>query len=139
MVIVEQSGNPNFYSETIEMNQHSEILGVLKNYFDGIHNGDVALLKTAFHPQATLFGDINGAFYCKTLDDYLLAVAERKSPNELGESYQMKPLSIEVLDSIAFAKTHCVMLGFNYYDYLSLLRVEGRWFITGKLFTHIAP
>jgi hypothetical protein len=121
------------------MNQHPEILGVLKNYFDGIYHGDIELLRTAFHPQAILFGEIKGAPYYKTLDDYLRAVADRKSPHALGEAYRMNPVSIEVLGNIAFAKTHCVMLGFNYYDFLSLLLLEGRWVITSKLFTHVAP
>ena len=121
------------------MNQHPELLAVLKNCFDGIFNGDTALLRTAFHPQATLYGEIKGAPYYKTLDDYLDAVANRQSPRELKEAYLMDPVSIEVLDNIAFAKTHCVMLGFNYYDFLSLLRFEGRWVIASKLFTHVTP
>ncbi len=119
------------------MNQHPEILATLKNYFDGIYTGDVALLRSAFHPHATLFGEIKGASYYKLLDEYLLAVANRKSPRELGEAYSMVPISIEVLGNIALAKVHCVMLGFNYYDFLSLLCHEGRWVITAKLFTHL--
>lgn len=121
------------------MNQHPEILGVLKNYFGGIYNGDTEMLRAAFHPHALLFGDVKGVPYHKTLDDYLHAVANRKSPHESGEAFQMAPENIEVLGNIAFVKAHCVMLGFNYYDFLSLLCIDGRWAITGKLFTHVAP
>jgi hypothetical protein len=29
------------------------------------------------------------------------------------------------------------MLGFNYVDYLSLVRCDGRWLIVNKTFTHV--
>lgn len=121
------------------MSDHQAILEVLRDYFNGVFSGDVDLLKTVFHPEATLFGEIKGQPYQKSLDNYLAIVANRQSPAALGESFLMKPLAIEVLDNIAFAKTHCQMLGFNYFDYLALLRQEGRWQIVNKLFTHVTP
>ena len=120
------------------MKDQQEILTLLNAYFEGIYIGDTVLLRSAFHPQACLFGEIKGQGYFKTLDDYIAAVENRQSPKELGEAFLMKPLSIEVLGDIAFAKAHCRMLGFNYYDYLSLLRHEGKWRIVNKLFTHVA-
>jgi hypothetical protein len=119
------------------MHDHQAILDVLKDYFHGIFSGDVALLKSTFHPNATLFGEVKGQPYQKSVDDYLAIVANRQSPAQLGETFQMKPLAIEILDNIAFAKTRCRMLGFNYFDYLALLRHEGRWQIVNKLFTHV--
>ena len=49
----------------------------------------------------------------------------------------MTALSIEVLGPIAFVKMHSPMLGFNYYDFLSLVQFEGRWVIAAKIFAHI--
>jgi hypothetical protein len=31
------------------------------------------------------------------------------------------------------------MLGFNYYDFLSLLHLDGEWQIVCKVFTHVEP
>ncbi|HYD58819.1 MAG TPA: nuclear transport factor 2 family protein [Noviherbaspirillum sp.] len=123
------------------MNIHQEIHDVLNRYFDAIYRGDVPRLKTTFHPQAILFGEIDGQPYLKPLAEYLNAVENRKSPQEAGEPFQMKTLAVEVLDnnSIAYAKTHCQMLGFNYFDYLALIRQEGQWLIVNKLFTHLPP
>ncbi|MBI3902447.1 MAG: nuclear transport factor 2 family protein [Nitrosomonadales bacterium] len=120
------------------MSDHQAILNVLQTYFDSIYVGDTATLRTVFHPQAALFGEIKGQPYYKVLGDYLDAVANRQSPKALGEPFAMKTLSIDLLDNVAFAKAHCRMLGFNYYDYLSLLKHEGRWVIVNKLFTHVA-
>lgn len=121
----------------MSMNDQQEIYKVLKIYFDSIYFGNAELLRTVFCSGAILSGEVKGQFYYKTLDEYLEIVENRKSPNDLGESFAMKALSIEILAKIAFVKTHCKMLGFNYYDYLSLVHKEGRWLIVSKLFTHV--
>ncbi len=121
------------------MNSHQEIHDVLNRYFDAIYRGDVPQLKATFHPQALLFGEVNGQPYLKPLADYLNAVENRKSPKESGESFRMKTLEMEVLANIAYAKTHCPMLGFNYFDYLALVRQGNQWLIVNKLFTHVPP
>ncbi|SAK85341.1 Putative lumazine-binding protein [Caballeronia fortuita] len=42
------------------MSSHQEILSVLPKYFEGMYAGDVALLRSIFHPDAVLFGMVNG-------------------------------------------------------------------------------
>lgn len=119
------------------MNSEREIAALLDTYLDGLYRGDTARLRAVFHPQAALFGDVRGAPYQNTLEGWLEAVAQRQSPFDLGEEFRMRTLGIEVIHEIAYAKAHCPMLGFNYVDYLSLLRHDGRWLITNKLFTHV--
>jgi hypothetical protein len=115
-----------------------QIAGVLEDYFQGIYSGDVQLLKYVFHVRCTLFGEIKNATYLKSFDEYLDVVKNRKSPKELGETFRMNIVSIEVLGNIAYAKAHVPMFEFNYYDYLSLLKNDqGCWQIVNKLFTHV--
>jgi hypothetical protein len=113
-----------------------EITALLKKYFDGLYYGDAALLKSVFHPQALLFGEVRGAPYQNSLEGFLSAVAQRQSPHQRGEEFRMEALGIEVLNQIAYVKARCPMLGFNYFDYLALVHEGGRWLITNKLFTH---
>ncbi|GAB3253875.1 nuclear transport factor 2 family protein [Chitinimonas naiadis] len=117
---------------------HAEILDLLEVYFDGIHTGDVAALRSVFHPQAALFGEVRGATSCRPLGAYLDAVANRDSPASLGQTRFMQVLSIEVAGETAMAKVRCLIFDFNYLDFLSLIRQEGRWLIANKLYTHIA-
>ena len=119
------------------MSSHSQILGVLDDYFGGIYTGDVERLRSAFHPSAVLWGEIKGKPYHKALDDYLDAVRNRTSPQALGEAFRMEAISIEVQGAIAFAKARCPMLGFDYVDLLSLVSENGTWAIVAKVFTHI--
>lgn len=113
------------------------IRAVIQSYFEGLYQGDVSRLKTIFSETAHLYGDIKGAEYVKSLAEYLKGVEERKSPQQLGEDFQMNILSIEVMGNIAIAKLHVPMLGFNYYDYLSLCQVNKAWKIVNKIFTHV--
>jgi hypothetical protein len=119
------------------MQPHQQIAAALEQYFDGIYKGDLTQLETVFHPAAMLFAEVKGELYLKPLDQYLEVVRTRESPQALGESRTMSIISIEVLQHIAFAKTHCRMLGFNYYDFLSLQYVDSSWKIVSKLFTHV--
>jgi hypothetical protein len=119
------------------MDSRGEIAALLDSYLKGLYTGDTELLRSVFHPQATLFGDVRGAPYQNTLEGWLNGVAQRQSPRDLGEAFRMETLGIEVINEIAYAKAHCPMLGCNYMDYLSLLRQGERWLITNKLFTHV--
>ena len=114
------------------------VAAVLSNYFKGIYNGDVELLRSAFHPQALVGGDVNGQPYAKTLDQYLDGVKNRKSPFELGETFRMEILAIEIINSIAIAKVHVPMFDFNYYNLISLNNINGAWVIVNKLLTNVS-
>ena len=113
------------------------IQSLIDDYFKGIFHGDIEKLRPAFHPQCLLFGDINGQPYFNNLDEYIEGVKNRKSPQEQGESFQMEILGIEILGNNAIAKLHLPMLGYNYYDFLSLSKISGSWQIVNKLFTNV--
>lgn len=114
-----------------------EIESIITNYFEAIFNGDVVKLKACFHKNVSIYGDIKGVEYLKSVKEYLDGVANRKSPKELNESFQMKIVGIDTMGKIAMAKLHVPMLGYNYYDYLSLTKIDSNWKIVNKIFTHI--
>ena len=119
--------------------QSNAIQAVIASYFDGIYRGDTEQLRRLFHPQALLCGDIKGQPYFKKVEEYLEAVHNRQSPQSLGETLQMSIIGIEVLGNNAIAKLHVPMLGYNYYDYLSLSVIGGEWLVVNKMFTHQEP
>jgi hypothetical protein len=114
-----------------------EISKVIEKYFNGIFYGEVGLLAEVFHPKALLFGDVNGEPYFKTNGEYLEGVKNRKSPAELGETFRSKILALEIQNGIATARLSTPMFEYNYHDYLSLNRIDEKWWIVSKLFTHI--
>ncbi|MBX2827502.1 MAG: nuclear transport factor 2 family protein [Flavobacteriaceae bacterium] len=114
-----------------------EIERLISNYFQGIFNGNTAQLEACFHKDAAIYGDINGSEYLKSLSDYIDGVAHRESPKDLKEDFQMKIIGIDNLGSIAVAKLQVPMLGYNYYDYISLTKINDQWKIVNKVFTHV--
>lgn len=115
----------------------NKITEVITNYFEGVYQGNIEQLKSIFHSNTFFYGDIKGSEYFKSLNDYLEGVKNRKSPKELEEENKMEITSLEIMGEVAIAKVHLPMLGYNYYDFLSLTKVDGEWKIVNKIFTHV--
>ncbi len=114
-----------------------EIERLIKDYFEGIYYGDSNKLQKCFHENVYIYGDIKGVEYLKSISDYIDGVNNRKSPEELHEEFAMKVIGIDVLEKIAMAKLHVPMLGYNYYDYISLSKIDDQWKMVNKVFTHV--
>jgi hypothetical protein len=120
------------YKENIK-----EIENLITNYFEGIFYGDITKLKSCFHKNVYIYGDIKGVNYLKSINEYLEGVKNRQSPKDLNENLKMKIIGIDIMGKIAMAKLHVPMLGYNYYDYLSLTKINNDWKIVNKLLTHV--
>lgn len=117
--------------------QTEAVKAVIEQYFKGIQFGDTALLDRVFHKNALLFGDINGQPYAKTRNEYLSGVANRISPNDSGQPFEAEILAIELINSIATAKLHVRMYTFNYYNFITLHKIDGKWLIISKTLTNV--
>ncbi|WP_204336001.1 nuclear transport factor 2 family protein [Leptobacterium flavescens] len=116
--------------------ESEKIQEVIELYFTGLYKGKKELLEEAFHQKMQLFGDINGEPYYREVGDFLDGVAKRESPESLGEDFRMKILSLEILGNIAVTKLHVPMFEFNYFDYLLLHKINGKWTVVSKSFIH---
>lgn len=114
-----------------------EIEELIASYFEGIFNGDVEKLEKCFHDYTYLYGDIKGEDYLKSKSAYIEGVKNRQSPKSLGEEFRMAIIGIDILGKVAMAKLHVPFSGYNYYDYLSLVKIGGEWKIVNKIFTHV--
>lgn len=124
---------------TIKMENQIEIQAIthaIENYyFKGIYEGDELLLGSIFQPGTLLFGDINGQPYFKTVDLYLDGVKNRQSPKDSGKPFKGEILHISVVNSIAVAELNVKMYDYNYRDFLSFHKINGKWFIVNKMLT----
>ena len=107
-------------------------------YFKGIYEGDLDALKKVLHPGTLLFGDVKGQPYAKTFDVYLEGVKNRVSPKAAGAPFKGTVVSIETVNSIAMAKVHVKMYDFNYDEFLSFHKIDGRWVIVNKMMSDVA-
>ena len=114
------------------------ITDALENkYFKGLYEGDALLLGSVFYPEALLFGDIQGVPYFKTLGLYLDGVKSRQSPKDSGKPFRGEILMLKVVNSIAMAEINLKMYDFNYRDFLSFHKINGKWVIVNKMLTDL--
>ena len=122
-------------------NQNSDteaITDAIENYyFKGIYEGDAILLETIFYPGTLVYGDVNGQPYFKTADLYLNGVKNRQSPKDSGKPFKGEILNIKVVNSIAMAEINLKMYEFNYRDFLSFHKINGKWYIVNKMLTNV--
>ncbi|MEN2412301.1 nuclear transport factor 2 family protein [Flavobacterium mesophilum] len=127
---------------TIKMENQAEIAAIkdaVENYyFKGIYEGDVMLLGSIFYPGSFIFGDVKGQPYFKTADLYLDGVKNRQSPKDSGKPFKGEVLNIKVVNSIAIAEVSLKMYDFNYRDFLSFHKVNGKWLIVNKMLTDLS-
>lgn len=123
-------------------NQQEDVLAIkdaVENYyFRGIYEGDVILLGSIFNPGTLVYGDVKGQPYFKTVDLYLDGVKNRQSPKDSGKPFKGEILNIKVVNSIAVAEINVKMYDFNYLDFLSFHKINGKWLIVNKMLTDLS-
>ena len=113
----------------------AEIEAVVQTYLDGPYEGDVDKLAAAFHPTSSLTYEENGVLTPLPRDRWLEAVRERPSPKARGLPRHDRILQIDQASpTAAFVKLECAIPPRYFTDYLSLLKVEGRWQVAQKVF-----
>lgn len=109
---------------------------VIKTYFDGLYEGDVDKLATAFHATSALTSvGADGTLAVVPRDKWFDAVRTRPSAKAQGHARGDHILIIDQPGpTMAYVKVRCQLPPRFFVDQLSLLKVEGRWQIVQKVF-----
>lgn len=119
---------------------YAAVVGVLQAYFDGLHHSDTARLAQVFHPRASYVTATEGATedgtpLVLTMGEYFPIVDRRPSPASRGEARRDRIVSLEFAGPVtAFARVECAIGPKFFTDFLTLIRVDGRWQIIAKVF-----
>lgn len=104
-------------------------------YFDGGKNRDSLTLRKAFHPEARMLFVRDGKLTVVPIGEYITRVgSDRREPGEV-DSTERKVVSVDVIGDAAVAKLKLKRPDALLTDYMSLLKVDGRWLIVNKIFT----
>jgi hypothetical protein len=104
-------------------------------YFDGGKNRDSLTLRKAFHPEARMLFARDGKLVVVPIGEYITRVgSESLKPGEV-DSTERKVVSVDVVGDAAVAKLELKRPNAVLTDYMSLLKVDGRWLIVNKIFT----
>ena len=115
------------------LNDFDAITAIVRNYFDGLHHGDITKLKSIFHHDVYL----KSAGNRRSVKQWLTDVANRETPIQQGRTFAFKLLAIDIVKDQAMVKIECPLFNFRYIDFLGLLRENGRWLIVSKMYTDI--
>ena len=74
-------------------NEFESVIALVRNYFDGLHYGDVSKLRAIFHQDAFL----KAPGLRRSLEQWLEAVASRPVPSQQERPYAFKLMSIEII------------------------------------------
>jgi hypothetical protein len=119
-----------------QVEDFDEISQVMKTLLEGEAAGDVAKLKSAFHPDARMFGQAEGQRYDLPIGEYFdLAAA---APGNSEGNYRARVLSIQQTGDAAMVtavEENC-WGSVSFIDYFSLSRLAGEWKVVNKTFAH---
>lgn len=113
--------------------EKENIKKAIQYYLDGYHTGNVELLKKAFHPDCVIkYLNLRtkeySTFTMTQLNNYMKKLPE-------GWSTEPKINSIDYHKTAAQAKVTIYIEKFKltWTDYLSLLKIGGKWIIVSKI------
>lgn len=107
----------------------------VQHYFDGGRNRDSVALRKAFHPDARMLFAKDGRLVVVPIDEYIARVGSDKlKPGEV-DSTRRRVTSVDVAGDAAIARLELERPDVLLTDYMSLLKVDGRWQIVNKIFT----
>lgn len=117
------------------MKDYQQIEALLADYFDGLYQADADKLATVFHPKAYYSCTTGGELLNLSMSQYFEHVRQRVSPASLQQERKDKIIVIDLVgESTALAKVQCQILPKLFTDFLSLLKIGGRWQIISKVF-----
>lgn len=120
--------------------RYADVVATLAVYFDGLYHSDTGRLARVFHPlavyvTATEAAANGGRPVHLTMGGYFPIVDARPSPAGRGEARRDRIVSLEFAGPVtAFARVECAIGPKFFTDFLTLIRVDGRWQIIAKVF-----
>ena len=110
----------------------------VQTYLDGLYEGDADKLASVFHETSALTYEQDGKLAVLPREQWLKAVRERGSPKSKGLARDDAILQVDQAGpTTAFVKVKCQIPPRYFTDYLSLLKIDGRWVVAQKVFATV--
>lgn len=116
---------------TATHDETAAVLEVARLYYDGMHGGDAAKLRKAFHPRASIVGNFEGDMSWMSLDDF---IEECRSVHDRVGAYGCRLESFDQVGDTAVARFGGWFIDIWFSDYLSMLKTSQGWSIVHKTF-----
>lgn len=108
---------------------------VMALYFDGLYHSDTRRLARVFHPKAQYVCVTDGSLLYREMAAYFPVVDARPSPASRGELRRDEIVAIDFAGTVtARAVVRCAIGARYFTDFLTLIKLDGRWQVISKVF-----
>lgn len=114
-----------------DMHENDAIAKTIQTYIDGAKAGKGDDMKPAFHEDATIFGYIGADLFAGPIQKLF----DWNDENGPAAGLQAQLASIDVVDTVATVRLELEnWTGRRFTDMFTLLKANGQWKITNKVF-----
>jgi hypothetical protein len=112
--------------------EEAAVRAAIEHYFQGHATGQGEHFRKVFHPDAKLFFIRDGKLTQWTSEEYISRAAGKPAPDEAQRKRKID--SIDITGDSAFVKLTLDYPSVVFTDYMSMLKIDGRWMIVNKTF-----
>jgi hypothetical protein len=113
-----------------------EIKKVIEDYFSASHFGDMKKLAEIFHPDCRISGVINNEYVDWSLKEFFARIEISCKENPPSKTYNKKIILLDASTHVAVVKAAVEIGPLNFTDYISLVKLNGKWVIRNKVFNN---
>ena len=109
-------------------------VGTVQLYIDGVGAGDAAKLEQAFHPDARMYGAVDGQRYDVPISEMITMIAAQPADTDGSFGASVVDVAEEGDAAVVTIEEHGFWGVLSFVDYFSLARIDGSWKIVNKTF-----
>lgn len=115
------------------MHAEAQIQTLLHDYVAGYLCADSKLIATVFHPETKLLSVSEGKLEQISMENWIQNLDDRKRKNDIRVA-QAEIVRVDISGNAATATVTLTFSQYQFTDFLSLLNIENRWIIVGKIY-----
>jgi hypothetical protein len=112
--------------------EEAAVRAAIEHYFRGHATGQGEHFRKVFHPDAKLFFMRDGKLTQWTSEEYISRAAGKPAPDEAQRKRNID--SVDITGDSAVVKLTLDYPSVVFTDYMSMLKMDGRWMIVNKTF-----
>jgi len=112
--------------------EEAAVRQALEYYIQGHVTGQGDQFRKAFHPDSKLFAMRDGKYWQLTSEEYITRAPGKPAADEAQRKRRIE--SIDITGNAAIAKIVLDYPQVKFTDYMSLLKIDGQWWIVNKTF-----
>ena len=117
----------------MQTNDETQIRDTIERYVEAKRAGDIALLRSAFHEHANMFGDFGDDQMAAPIQTLFDRAAAELEPGAIGTDYRVDIEDVEIVGDVASARVHeRDFFGGDAREFFTFVRSPDGWRITCK-------